>query len=179
MTLQLANSTTRYGLVARSLHWTSVALLLTLIVTGSGTEGIADGPERTALIRQHASWGVLLLLVMLVRLAWRIRNPNPVQSYSLPAWRKTAARCLHWSIYLLVITQCLVGVGNLLADGLGIPLFGLFQTPPLAAADARLHGQLVDVHAFIYYMIFPLFAVHITAALLHQIFGVRDEEQPR
>jgi len=174
--MRLANSATQYGLVARLLHWTSAALLVTLLVTASGFAEMEDGPDKLALVRQHASWGLMLLCVMLMRLTWRMRNPNPIRSYTIRDWQKTAAVCLHRAIYAVVITQSLVGIGNVLTDGSGIPFFNLFELPPLMPADKALHDGFVGVHEFLSIVIYPLFAVHITAALYHQIFGVRDDK---
>lgn len=175
MPARLTNSTTQYGAVARLLHWTSVVLLLTPIVTSSALERLDDGPEKLALIRQHASWGLLLLLVMVMRLTWRIRNPNPVRSYTIREWQKTAAVFLHWTIYLVIITQSVIGIANVLTGGTGVPFFSLFETPPLLRADAALHERLVDAHVFLSIVIYPMFAVHVSAALYHRVFGVRDE----
>ena len=110
MPVRWTNSATRYGLGGRCLHWLSVALLVTMIVTALPFEEMEAGPEKTELIRRHASYGLIFLLVMGLRVYWRLTNANPVLSYSIRS-----------------------------------------------------------------VLIYPLFAVHITAAIYHQIFGVLDD----
>ena len=78
MPLQFKNSSMQYGIGARVLHWTSVALLVTLIVTASDFEDLEASAEKVELIRQHASWGLLFLLVMCMRVYWRVSNENAV-----------------------------------------------------------------------------------------------------
>ena len=73
MPVRWKNSATRYGLGGRCLHWLSVALLVTMIVTALPFEEMEAGPEKTELIRRHASFGLIFLLVMglyIVKAIW-------------------------------------------------------------------------------------------------------------
>ena len=91
MPVRWKNSATRYGLGGRCLHWLSVALLVTMIVTALPFEEMEAGPEKTELIRRHASYGLIFLLVMGLRVYWRLANANPVLSYSIRNWQKSCA----------------------------------------------------------------------------------------
>ena len=175
MPVTFRNSETQYGHGGRILHWTSVALLLTLILTANDFDDLEQGVERAELIRTHASWGLLFLLVMSLRLYWRLSNINPVNSYSIHGWQKFSAKFLHWSIYFIVISQSLVGIVNILGAGHGIPFFDLFELPPVMEKSELLYEVSRTVHYVISIVIYPLFAIHISAAIYHQLFGVLDD----
>lgn len=175
MGIDLKNSNTQYGLIARILHWTSVALLLTIIVVASQFADKTPSPEKLALISRHASLGILLLMLMIARLTWRNLNPNPIYSYSIKAWQKLLAISLHRSIYIIIITQCLLGILLLLTGGETFHFFNVFELLPLLAKTHPIHEAILGVHYLISIMVYPLFAVHITAAIYHQIFGLIED----
>lgn len=175
MGIDLKNSNTQYGLIARILHWTSVALLLTIIVIASQFADKSPSPEKLALISRHSSIGILLLMLMITRLTWRNLNPNPIYSYSIKAWQKLLAISLHRSIYVIIMTQCLLGILMLLTGGEAFHFFNLFELPPLLAKAHPIHETILGVHYLISIMIYPLFAVHITAAIYHQVFGLIED----
>ena len=68
--------------------------------------------KKVELIKRHNSWGLMFLLVMSLRVYWRITNENPIVSYSIRNWQTFAARFLHLSIYVVVFTQSLIGIIN-------------------------------------------------------------------
>lgn len=175
MSIDLKNSNTQYGLIARILHWTSVAMLLTLIVIASQFSDKEAGPDKLALIIRHSSIGMIFLILMLARLTWRNLNPNPVRSYSIKTWQKLMAISLHRSIYVILITQCILGLLILLSSGEPLHFFDLLEFPPLFEKAGSFHKAVEGFHYLISVMIYPLFAVHITAAIYHQIFGLVDD----
>jgi cytochrome b561 len=175
MGINLKNSYTQYGLIARILHWTSVAMLLTIIVVASQLTDKATNADKLALISLHSSIGIMLLLLMLARLTWRNLNPNPIHSYSIKTWQKLLAISLHRSIYLIIMAQCFLGVLMLLSSGEPLHFFDIFELPPLLEEAHPIHQTLLGFHYLISVMIYPLFAVHITAAIYHQIFGLIED----
>lgn len=175
MSIDLKNSKTQYGLIARILHWTSVAMLLTIIVVASQFSDLAAGPEKLALTYRHSSIGVLLLIVMIARLTWRNVNPNPIHSYSIKSWQKLLAISLHRSIYVIIIAQCTLGILIWLTSGEAFHFFNVFELPPLLEKASSIHETILGVHYLISVMIYPLFAVHISAAIYHQIFGLVED----
>ena len=174
MPVRWKNTATQYGQGGRFLHWLSVALLVAMIVTALPFEEMEPGPEKTELIRRHASYGLIFLLVMGLRVYWRLTNVNPVLSYSIRNWQKVCAVFLHRTIYFVVITQALTGIASLISGGSAIPFFNLFETPVFSDRHEGLHDLFTGTHHLISILIYPLFAVHITAAIYHQIFGVLD-----
>ena len=177
MSIHFKNSTTQYGLIARILHWTSVALLLSIIVIASQFADTPSSTEKLALISKHSSLGLLLLILMTTRLTWRNLNPNPIHSYGIKTWQKLLAISLHRSIYIIVITQCLLGILLWLSSGKSFHFFEVLEWPALLDKPAPIHETIAGLHYFISVMIYPLFAAHITAAIYHQVFGVVESSE--
>ena len=175
MGIDLKNSKTQYGLIARMLHWTSVATLLTVIVVASQFSDLATGPEKLEFISLHSSIGILLLMLMIARLTWRNLNPNPIYSYSIKPWQKLLAISLHRSIYVIIIAQCIAGILMLLTSGQTVHFFDVFELPALLDKASSIHVTILGFHYLISVMIYPLFAVHISAAIYHQIFGLVED----
>jgi cytochrome b561 len=158
------------------LHWISVALLVTLIVTANEFEGLQISADKTDLIMQHASWGLLFLLVMSLRLYWRSTNRNPVRSYRIADWQKFAAIFLHRLIYFIVITQSLTGLCHLCFAGYSFSFFNLFEVSAFMNKNDFLSESSKIIHYVLSIVIYPLFSIHISAAIYHQLFGVLDHE---
>ncbi|WP_232415349.1 MULTISPECIES: cytochrome b [Methylotenera] len=173
--MNIKNTKTQYGLIARILHWTSVMLLLALIVVASQFEAMLASPEKLKLTTLHSSLGLVFFLVILARLTWRNVNHNPIKSYSIKSWQKLTAISLHRCIYIVLIAQCVAGFVMLITIGKPLQLFNLFELNPFIEKHTLLNNFALNIHFFISIMIYPLLAIHIGAAIYHQIFGLTDD----
>ncbi len=174
MSLQLKNSFSQYGFVARVLHWSSVILLISIVYYSGLFEDLKDGDERQGLVHLHSSLGLIFLSLMFSRLIWRYVNFNPIHSYNIKNWQKFAAVLLHRTVYFVVILQCVIGLMILLAAGGSIHFFE-FEMGALLERHEFLHSFSIEVHSLISYLIYSMLALHIFAGIYHQIFGVLDE----
>ena len=176
MRWQLRNSATAYGQAGRILHWTSVALLAVIVVISAQFEGLTGGPEKSALIGRHASYGLLLLLLMLLRAAWRFTNINPVASFTIRAWQKRLAVSIHLFVYTIVISQCVIGIAQLVTHDPAITIFGTVDVGTASAGNAGIRELLRDWHAGIARLIYITISIHVCAAIYHHIFGVVERD---
>ena len=77
MTIRLRNTVDSWGATARWLHWLIAALVLVQFVIGSVAEEMTLTPTKLDLFVWHKSIGVSVLLLAVIRLAWRLGNPPP------------------------------------------------------------------------------------------------------
>ncbi|QIB65771.1 cytochrome b [Kineobactrum salinum] len=163
-----------YGLVSIVLHWTSAIAILFLF--GLGIYMVDLGyydPWYNQAPRLHISIGLCLLLLMCLRLVWRVtsRNPEPLSSYSTAVRRSAAAAKL--LLYLGVFAVLVTGYLITSAKGQGPSLFGWAEFPVLL----QLSGDGVDragrLHEWLSWAVVIIAAGHGAAALLHQ-FVIRD-----
>jgi cytochrome b561 len=163
-----AASVTSYDPVARGLHWLTVLLVLTEYIVGSVMPGIHLGTPFVFSIRLHLALGSGLLLIVLVRLLWRLTH-RPPPSPMLPAWQKRIADATHFALYAALILMPLAGWASASAHGYPVRAFGILPLPSLVPYRARIGFRLGDLHAnVIYWILLALIVLHVGAALYHR-----------
>lgn len=163
------NSATRYGLVAQALHWVIVLMLVAQYTLASRAKDLPLGLARLQLVDWHKSLGLAILLVMLLRLAWRLANaPPPLPP--MPRWQALASRASHSALYALLLVQPVVGWLYSSAANYPVTLLGWLQLPMLVAPDEALKEALQDLHGILAAALVGLIALHVLAALKHQFY---------
>lgn len=156
------------------LHWGMAALVLAQIVLGLW---LAATPHRSALreplFHYHASLGVTILLLVSLRLAWRLSHPGPALPVSMPALHKTIAKLTHLGLYGLLFALPLLGIVMNSVYGEGTPFWGLFKVPPVVAENRALGPTLLGLHIAGGIAIILLVGAHAAAALRHELL-LRD-----
>jgi len=173
----LRNTETGYGLVAIVFHWTIAALFAGQVALGLYMTGLADdAPAKFGLYQWHKSFGLVILLLALVRLAWRLTNPVPDLPEAVPAFEQRAARLAHVFLYAAIVLVPVTGWAFVSSSPLGIPTFAFYlvvvphlPVPVSEAAEAalqRVHTGLALISA-------TAAILHTGAALRHH-FGLKD-----
>jgi len=90
-----------YTSTAKAFHWTVAALLIVQYAVAWTMPEIHRGTVPETLINLHLSIGVLIILVMALRLVWRLTHPAPPPPTNLPAWQLMSSRITHGALYLL------------------------------------------------------------------------------
>ena len=137
-----------YKPVARYLHWLTALLVIATFPVGLTMvqEGLARGTQDMLFIF-HKNVGVIILLLVLARLAYRAANPAPALPDSMPDWQRKVARLTHGLLYLLLIVMAVSGYTRVKAagfpleglDALGIPSL-VPASKPLADTAQMIHG---------------------------------------
>ncbi|MDQ0394440.1 cytochrome b [Labrys monachus] len=160
-----------YGTVAVILHW-AIALLI-VIAFGLGLTIDAFPESWTgAVVNVHVLVGLSVLVLSIVRLAWRLTHRPPPLPDTVGALSRGAAAVIHVLLYVLMILIPAIGIPTLLFRGRGID-FGLFQTGSPFARTPEIFRPLTEVHELASYALIALAAGHALAALYHQ-FADRD-----
>ena len=76
----LRNSPDGWGPVAIGLHWLIAVLIAGQLVLGVAAEEAAVSPAKFDLFVWHKSFGVTILLLVALRLGWRLGNPPPADA---------------------------------------------------------------------------------------------------
>ena len=181
----------RYGAVAVVLHWTIAAAILANLGLGWWMHHAIDVAATQAravdAFQVHKSLGLTVLVLSVLRLAWRLTHRAPPLPVTMPGWQRASARLVQWALYALMVVVPLSGwtyVSAQWRDGapLAVPTlwFGLFQVPHIfdAAAVALDERAAIAVrnhtaHFWLAWTMAGLFVVHAAAALRHH-FAHRD-----
>lgn len=163
----LKNSSQGFGLVSIALHWVSAVLVLGLFALGLYMTSLSyydtwyhKGPW------WHVSFGLLLMLLTLVRLVWRGFNPNPAP-LDQHRGRTILATSVKHLLYLTLIVVMLTGYLINTAEARPASFFGWLDVPALARFDGAAVDLLGRIHLFGAWLMMVLVAAHAGAALLH------------
>ncbi len=167
--MPLKNTAQEYGAVSKALHWLTAAVVVVLAVIAAMSDELPRGPEKRELVLLHASFGLLLLLLLAVRLLWRRRNITPEKMPHLSMRLHVLSRVVHYGLYLLLFAQALSGLMRFAAAGYPAPFFGLEIPLPLGK-DEALKETAGALHELFPILILALLVLHIAAALYHHFY---------
>lgn len=151
---------------ARVLHWLLAAMILTMLFVGIGMVASVS-VRHDWLVNLHKPLGIAILLLVIVRLVVRWRNPPPALPADLPALQKLAAHASHWLLYFLMLALPLVGWAMLSAGGYPVMLGASLRLPSIFPAGPVGFAVLRHLHTWLALLLFATFLAHLAAALYH------------
>ena len=160
----------RYPLISRLLHWVVAGLIVVQFVLANLAEGAEDSGanlRQLALLANHKSVGMTILMLATVRLLWRIGHPPPPLPATMPRWQLRASQASHWLLYGLLFLLPISGWLMSSASAYSVSWFNLFQFPDLLGANPYLKEVFADIHEALALSLVAVAALHITAALKH------------
>ena len=161
------NGNAGYGGAAKTLHWIVVALLVAQFIFAWTMPHIGRNTPVTTLINLHFTFGMIILAVAVVRLAWRLIQGEVAPLASLTPFERTSSRAIHVLLYLLLFVVPVLGWVNASWRGMPIAMFGL-ELPALMAKRAPGWGWTGDMHGLLAnYLLLALVGLHVAAALYH------------
>ena len=164
----IRNTPANWGSISRWFHWILALAIIGMIAFGWWVNHIPARPDRYFYRSIHADIGYLVLLLMVLRLAWRIINPTPALPADSARWTRIAAGISHAALYLVTILVAMLGWAH---SGARTPdysgFFGLFHVPQFTSPDRAAAGAYEDRHILFAYVLLALIAVHVIATAWH------------
>jgi cytochrome b561 len=170
-----------YSGFAKLLHWLVAVCVLAMIPIGIAM-GNYQGPTGDTLYNLHKSLGVLVLVLMTVRVAYRLRHGAPLPEPTLAPWQRGVSATVHTLLYVLIVVQSILGYFSNSAYGATTPFFGLFEISAALDENKPLSDRLFLIHRSLGFVIALLVLLHIGAALQHYFIrrdGVLQRMLPR
>ena len=164
----------RYGAVAQAFHWIIVALIVAQFVLANLADGLPLGAHKLALLARHKSIGMTVLMLSLVRLLWRLKNPPPPLPAGMSAFERLLARATHIAFYALLFAMPVTGWLMSSAKNYSVSWFGWFTWPNLIAKNESAFEWLRSTHDFLSGVLFSIALLHIAAALKHHFWNKDD-----
>ncbi len=164
----------RYTMAQRLLHWLIALILVGLLAMGFtfwglGYQGVVDtfGEQTTnQLYTYHKSFGILLLLLMVLRLVLRRVSPPPAYETPLTGPEKILSGGIHLLLYLLLLGLPIGGWLATAAGGYPVQFFD-WTLPGFISKNDALSAQLFQFHLYGGVAIVALLVLHIGAGLKH------------
>jgi cytochrome b561 len=168
--MMFKNSPDRWGPVSQLFHWLIVAMILAMGTVGLVMTEMRNSPDKVQLYHLHKSFGITLLVLVALRLAWRLFAGRPLPVPGTPHWQERIASLTHGALYALLFAIPLSGWLFNSAAGFPLRWFGLFNLPALTAKDQALRETAGEVHELLFWALIALAVVHAGAAVYHHLF---------
>ncbi len=157
----------RYGTVSRLFHWGTALLVFLMIpagiaMTSSGFEGISN-----QLFVFHKGTGTILLVLVVLRLLWRVTHTPPPPAPGMSDVQARLADWTHTFLYLLLLVMTVSGYVRVVGGGFPIELLDRFGIPPLLPQMDAVAERASVLHKFTAYLFTAVISAHIAAAIHH------------
>jgi cytochrome b561 len=172
----------RYGAVALAFHWiTAVLVLIAFIYGPGGSEARVYSAARDFDRQLHETLGLTVLVLVALRLAWRIfdERPDPPQ---LPRWMGVPAKLIQALLYALLFAVPLTAITGAWLEGHPLTLLGGVRIGPLLAEAHPTGATVANIHTWLGDAILWVAGLHAVAALYHHVVlkdGVLESMLPR
>ncbi|MHB8846996.1 MAG: cytochrome b [Burkholderiales bacterium] len=162
-----------YTVTAIVLHWLVAGLIIATFPLGLYMSDMALSPRKLQLYSYHKWIGIVILLLVVLRLLWRLTHRPPALLAGMPRWQENSAHAVHFVLYGLMLAVPLSGWLMSSALGFQVVLFGVLPLPDLIAANKATGHLLKTVHEWLNYSLLGFVTLHVGAALHHH-FILRD-----
>ena len=164
-----APAAARYDRVTVWLHWGIGVLLLAEIAFGLLLDDIAPRgtPARAGVINLHKSFGIVLGILIIIRIAWRLGHAPPWPA-AMPVRRQRAANLGHAALYACMLVAPLAGYLGSNFSKYGVRFFGV-ALAPWGPDWPAMYSFLVGVHDASAYLLLALVVGHVAMTLKHAL----------
>lgn len=179
-----ANTTARYGSVAKTFHWLTALGILTVIPLGIiATDMPYDTADQLAdkawLFSLHKTIGVTLFFVALARIAWALSQPKPAPLHPDRKIETLLAEIVHWLLYGSLVLVPLSGwVHHAATEGFAPIWWPLGQNLPLVPESLRVAETAAGLHLVFERVLVISLILHIAGAIKHAVID-RDQTLAR
>ena len=163
--MQVFNSYSKYGLLAKLFHWVTFIVLLAQVPFGFYLVGLEFSDERIELENIHILVGITVFYLTLFRLIWKFFNPSPTESKSFFKGQILIGKVNHLLLYLSIFAITISGMLKKLYMGETLNFFFFkygFEKDNFLLADA-----FYEVHIYANYLLLALVTLHILAVVVH------------
>jgi cytochrome b561 len=187
-----------YTPVGIAFHWVMAALVLFQLGWGWYSSFLPAGGNKLLAYRIHGDVGLLILVLALLRMAWRTVIPGPYNDADRQGWQTRFAYLTHFLFYICFFGLPLSGwaMWSALGSNASLAAGGVLPWPALpfdslpVALQWAIMDHAEDVHHLLILLLSALVPMHVAAALKHHFWDrhdvlsgmlpeVPDEKRPR
>jgi cytochrome b561 len=167
--LPASEAPARYTRTAIALHWLIAAIVIAEFAWGWWMQEIPKQPPglRADAFNFHKSIGLTILLLMIVRLGWRLAYPPPPLP-PMPAWNARLAHANHGVMYVSLFVLSIGGYLGSAWSGYPVKFFGLVL-PSWATAQPALKDLASSVHLVTSWVLLGAVALHVAGTMKHAL----------
>lgn len=160
------NGVKRYSTGSKLLHWVIAIIVITMLSLSFFLDDVPDEYKSTAFM-MHKSFGLTVLILMIIRFVWILHKGKPSLPISIPLWEKILSHLVQYSFYILLIAMPICGWIMSVAGGRVPTFFGLFYLPLPIAENKPLSKLMLQCHQIIAWILIVLIILHVAGAIKH------------
>ena len=156
-----------YNSVAKFLHW-AIALLIVLNYIG----GLTLGATGYRFMNLHKQFGMLILLLVVLRFLWRIFSKCPDMAEELSPFEKFVAKTGHCVLYLLMLSIPALGITLVESHGYELKFLGVIDIPKFIQLQPKeISHEIKEFHEYLAHMVIIFAGLHALFALKHHFLN--------
>ncbi|MCF7983558.1 MAG: cytochrome b/b6 domain-containing protein [Thiohalocapsa sp.] len=165
----------RFSFVQRVLHWLIALIVFALLAVGltfmtlggyEGVVGLFGDTTTNMLYTYHKSFGILLLMLMVLRVALRRAYTTPAYDPPIGGFERYVGGSVHVLFYLLLIGMPIGGWLATASGGFPVQFFD-WELPGLVPKNEELSKTLFQFHGYAGLVLLGLIVLHVGAAIKH------------
>lgn len=168
------SSPTRYTAVAQAFHWIIAALIVIQFTLARTADNLPLGARKLGLLARHKSFGMTVLMLVILRLLWRLKHRAPALPSGMTPLERLMARITHVAFYVLLFAMPLTGWMMSSAKNYSVSWFGWFTWPNLIGKNEAAFDFLRSTHHLLSDVLFAIAVLHVLAALKHHFWNKDD-----
>ena len=163
--MNIFNSKTSYGLLAKLFHWLTFLALIVQIPFGFYLVGLEFSESRIELENVHILFGISIFYLVLFRLIWKWFNPKPKEWRIFFKGQIFLAQTNHFLLYVSIFAVTISGILKKLY--MGEKLNFIFFNFSFEKDNFQLADSFYIVHIYANYLLITLVILHILAVIAH------------
>ena len=167
------NTKRTWGSLSKAFHWLIVLLIINQWVIAERADEL-KGLAKLEALAWHKSFGMTVLMLAVLRLAWRLMNPVPELETETRPWERRLAKVSHVLLYALIFAMPLTGWMMSSAKNYPVSWFKLFQFPDLVAPAEQTFHRMHDLHHLLFNVLVGVALLHVAGALKHHFIDRND-----
>lgn len=155
-----------YHVLSKIIHWVTALLIIGLLFIGFYMGTLAFSEDKLSLYGWHKSFGLLVLLLAVVRVVWHVvkQKPKPLDTHK--KWEHVIAHLVHIFLYLSLFIMPLSGWIMSSAGDFTVKFFG-FDVPDLTQKNENIFQISRQIHEILAYIFLLIIGLHMVGALKH------------
>lgn len=164
--------------VSKLIHWTTAIIIIGLLSVGFYMGSMEASPAKFQIFSLHKSFGLLVLLLGVLRIVWHKFSRKPRALPTHKPWEKFLSHAAHAFLYFAIIAIPLSGWIMSSAGDFPNVFFGLFDMPDLVAKNEEIFRSSREAHEILAVILILVLGMHILGAFKHHFID-RDETLER
>jgi cytochrome b561 len=164
--------------MTRVLHWSIALAVLGMLAAGFyagslDTSTPAGFSRFNAVIDIHKSFGLLILMMMVVRVLWRLSERTPELPAKVPSWERFVARGSQLLLYAGLFVMPISGYLMASAHGERVRFFGI-TLPHVVDLRGRWVHVAHSTHHIVAFVVLAIVVLHVMGALKNHFIDRND-----